>query len=86
MFLINDIFSRFERDNGVMMTVGEYFEKEKNYRLRYPYLPCIHLGNENKTNYIPIEVSDIRFPYMCSVLLLYETYHNKLRGHCGIAM
>lgn len=50
---------RFDRGNGVMMTVGEYFEKEKSYRLRYPHLPCIHLGNENRTNYIPIEICSI---------------------------
>lgn len=55
--IYNVMFSlRFDRGNGTMMTVGEYYEKEKNYRLRYPHLPCIHLGKRERTNYIPIEV------------------------------
>lgn len=38
------------------MTVAEYYEKVKGYRLRYPQLPCLHLGSLQRTMYMPIEV------------------------------
>lgn len=44
-------------ENGSEMTVGEYFAKEKRVPLRFPEMPCIHVGNDQKTIYLPLEVS-----------------------------
>ena len=37
------------------MTVAEYFE-EKYQKLRWPKLPCVHVGPPNRSIYYPIEV------------------------------
>lgn len=59
-----------EKKNGQkgQMSVAEYFEcrfkdGEFKERIRFPNLPCLHVGNKDKNRYIPIEVS--RF-YFCN--------------------
>ncbi|XP_044739268.1 protein argonaute-2-like isoform X2 [Chrysoperla carnea] len=51
--------SKFKLNDGQEMTVEEYFVKEKNYRLLYPNLPCLHVGNPNKKIYYPAELCTI---------------------------
>lgn len=50
------IFFRFKLDDGRSITIGEYFQKEKRYALRFPNLPCIHVGNPQKDICLPPEV------------------------------
>ncbi|GLD92496.1 hypothetical protein PINS_up001054 [Pythium insidiosum] len=48
----------FEDENGKRFSVAQYFAA--NYRrLRYPGLPCLHVGAVNKKTYLPIEVCRI---------------------------
>lgn len=48
----------FEDDSGAKVSVATYFSK--NYgTLRYPGLPCLHVGAMNKKNYLPMEVCHI---------------------------
>nr|WDW26278.1 AGO-2 [Amrasca biguttula biguttula] len=50
---------RFTLDNGQSITVGEYFQREKRYPLRFPNLPCIHVGNPQKDVCLPPELCTI---------------------------
>jgi len=49
----------FEQDDG-LITVEEYFKHAYNYELKYPFLPCIHLGSIHKTFYIPAELCEMK--------------------------
>ena len=42
---------------GKQVTVQQYFEKMLNIQLKYPSLPCLWVGNKERKNYVPIEVS-----------------------------
>nr|CCA27516.1 Argonaute2 (AGO2) putative [Albugo laibachii Nc14] len=51
-----DLF--FDDDSGAKVSVAAYFAK--NYGcLRYPGLPCLHVGAMQKKNYLPMEVCHI---------------------------
>eukprot|EP00158_Paraphelidium_tribonemae_P008813 Partr_v1_DN28691_c0_g1_i1_m49399 putative eukaryotic translation initiation factor 2c len=41
------------------ISVADYFLKQYNSALRFPYLPCLRVGNPARTVYLPIEVCDI---------------------------
>ncbi|XP_049838936.1 protein argonaute-2-like [Schistocerca gregaria] len=51
----------FKLDDGRQITVAEYFKREKNYTLRYPKLPCLHVGSLNRPNpiFLPVELCTI---------------------------
>ncbi|KAL3282466.1 hypothetical protein HHI36_005650 [Cryptolaemus montrouzieri] len=40
--------AKFRPDNGPEMTVEEYFARKKNYRLQYPLMPTIWVGNPQR--------------------------------------
>lgn len=46
----------FTMDDKKQMNVAQYYATQKNYRLRYPCLPCLHVGNPDRTVYIPVEL------------------------------
>lgn len=48
--------ARFVDEKGVNMTVLEYFERVKNTRLRFPDLPCLHVGSKIRNVYLPLEL------------------------------
>lgn len=39
------------------LSVLQYFKMTRNYTIKYPNLPCLHVGNVNKKTAIPIEVN-----------------------------
>lgn len=39
-----------------LITVTQYYKITRNYVVKYPNLPCLHVGNVNKKTAIPIEV------------------------------
>ena len=53
--LCDFIVYRFPLD-GHDCTVQNYFLKQYNMRLRYPHLPCLHVGPKEKRIFIPLEV------------------------------
>jgi hypothetical protein len=54
---------RFQWKNNQTVTVQEYYTREKNVSLRYPYLPCLHVGSLTRETpiYLPPEVRGILF-------------------------
>lgn len=39
------------------LNVVQYFKITRNYVIKYPNLPCLHVGNINKKTAIPVEVN-----------------------------
>ena len=57
-------FTRFAEDGETVieekeLSVEDYFKKQYNYVLKFPYLPCLKVGNPQKMVYLPMEVCDI---------------------------
>ncbi|KAL3659245.1 hypothetical protein V7S43_015823 [Phytophthora oleae] len=55
----------FENDEGQRMSIVQYFQKTYKMRLRYPKLPCLHVGAPQKKNYLPMEVCHIMGGQKC---------------------
>nr|CAB3454270.1 unnamed protein product [Digitaria exilis] len=49
----------FKSPSGARHTVIDYFKKRYNLELKFKYLPCLDVGSEQKSVYIPIEVCKI---------------------------
>ena len=41
--------------DGELLSIVDYFKKQYNLVLKYPKLPCLHVGARDKTTYIPME-------------------------------
>ena len=37
--------------------MAQYFREKYNLQLKYPHLPCLQVGQEQKHTYLPLEVS-----------------------------
>lgn len=37
--------------------MAQYFKQKYNLQLKYPHLPCLQVGQEQKHTYLPLEVS-----------------------------
>ncbi|GCB71283.1 hypothetical protein scyTo_0008799 [Scyliorhinus torazame] len=50
-----------QQENGqtVECTVAQYFKDKHKLNLRYPHLPCLQVGQEQKHTYLPLEVCNI---------------------------
>ncbi|KAI5080699.1 hypothetical protein GOP47_0003882 [Adiantum capillus-veneris] len=46
-------------DKGTMKSVVEYFQETYGYSIRYTGLPCLQVGNQQRPNYLPMEVCKI---------------------------
>ncbi len=42
------------------ITIEQYFSQEYGYRLKFPELPCIHVGNPSATVYLPMELAHLK--------------------------
>lgn len=49
---------QLENGQTVERTVAQYFREKYNLQLKYPHLPCLQVGQEQKHTYLPLEVSD----------------------------
>ncbi len=46
-------------EKGTMKSVTDYFRETYGYIIRHPFLPCLQVGNQNRPNYLPMEVCKI---------------------------
>lgn len=48
-----------QQENGqtIECTVAQYFKDKYKLILRYPHLPCLQVGQEQKHTYLPLEVT-----------------------------
>jgi eukaryotic translation initiation factor 2C len=51
--------AQFVDEDGTKMTVQQYFQQKKNIQLRYPNLPCLHVGSRVRNIYLPLELCEI---------------------------
>lgn len=40
-----------------MKSVVEYFHETYGFAIQHPYWPCLQVGNQQRPNYLPMEVS-----------------------------
>ncbi|KAM5573865.1 protein argonaute 1-like [Rosa sericea] len=46
-------------ERGTMKSVVEYFLETYGFAIQYPYWPCLQVGNQQRPNYLPMEVCKI---------------------------
>ncbi|MBW01334.1 Protein argonaute-1, partial [Eschrichtius robustus] len=46
---------QLESGQTVECTVAQYFKQKYNLQLKYPHLPCLQVGQEQKHTYLPLE-------------------------------
>uniref|UniRef100_A0A2K5RWS5 Argonaute RISC catalytic component 3 n=1 Tax=Cebus imitator TaxID=2715852 RepID=A0A2K5RWS5_CEBIM len=58
---ITTFYLNFFLENGqtVERTVAQYFREKYTLQLKYPHLPCLQVGQEQKHTYLPLEVCNI---------------------------
>lgn len=49
---------KFKTEERVEMTITQYMQSRK-YTIRYPNMPCLHIGNTVRTIYVPAELCSI---------------------------
>ena len=63
------LLSRFplQLDSGDVFdcSVVQYFNEKYKMNLRYPFLPCLQVGQEKKQTYLPLEVRDVPTSTLC---------------------
>ncbi|UIZ23911.1 hypothetical protein KXD40_009570 [Peronospora effusa] len=72
----------FENDDGQRMSIVQYFQKTYNIRLRYPSLPCLHVGAPQKKNYLPMEVCHIMAGQKCPRKVTDKQVANMIKFTC----
>ncbi|KAL4117510.1 hypothetical protein PRIC2_011501 [Phytophthora ramorum] len=72
----------FENDEGQRMSIAQYFQQTYNIRLRYPMLPCLHVGAPQKKNYLPMEVCHIMACQKCPRKVTDKQVANMIRFTC----
>ncbi|XP_014671419.1 PREDICTED: protein argonaute-2-like isoform X2 [Priapulus caudatus] len=61
-------------------TVSKYFKDTYKCVLKYPNLPCLHVGNPARNTYLPIEVCNIVAGQKCNKKLTEEQTTNMIRA------
>uniref|UniRef100_A0A8C7ZE26 Argonaute RISC catalytic component 3b n=1 Tax=Oryzias sinensis TaxID=183150 RepID=A0A8C7ZE26_9TELE len=56
---------QLENGQTVERTVAQYFREKYNLQLKYPHLPCLQVGQEQKHTYLPLEVCNIVVGQRC---------------------
>lgn len=56
-FFIFSFETKRDLKNSSKMNVVQYFKLVRNYVIKYPNLPCLHVGLVDKKIAIPIEVN-----------------------------
>ena len=51
---------RIKRENGEECTIEKHFKDTYDHQLEFPNYPCVHVGNPEKTIYLPIEMCMIK--------------------------
>jgi len=72
----------FENDDGERMSIVQYFQRTYNIRLRYPKLPCLHVGAPQKKNYLPMEVCHIMAGQKCPRKVTDKQVANMIKFTC----
>ncbi|KAI4810506.1 hypothetical protein KUCAC02_013446 [Chaenocephalus aceratus] len=58
-YRVCNVPSTVENGQTVERTVAQYFREKYSLQLKYPHLPCLQVGQEQKHTYLPLEVCNI---------------------------
>ena len=50
----------FLLENKSKVSIAQYFKDTYNYKIKYPKLPVVHVGDKKKSNYLPIELLKLK--------------------------
>jgi eukaryotic translation initiation factor 2C len=87
-YRVNKLSSRsadqttFKDDEGRTISVASYFASAYGVRLRYPQLPCLHVGALKGSNYLPLEVCNIVAGQKCPRKATDQQVANMIRFTC----
>ncbi|KAH0503134.1 Protein argonaute-3 [Microtus ochrogaster] len=56
-----DVIVKLENGQTVERTVAQYFREKYSLQLKYPHLPCLQVGQEQKHTYLPLEVRSANY-------------------------
>lgn len=88
MFLTSLFLCRFplQLENGqtVERTVAQYFREKYNLQLKYPHLPCLQVGQEQKHTYLPLEVRVNKLLFLFFFFLLGFDLNSKYDEICSV--
>ena len=52
------VYHSFPVDQGgTVKSVIQYFQETYGFAIQHTYLPCLQVGNQQRPNYLPMEVS-----------------------------
>lgn len=43
-------------EGGIVKSVVQYFQETYGFAIQHTYLPCLQVGNQQRPNYLPMEV------------------------------
>lgn len=72
----------FTDDDGKRVSIVQYFQQAYKLRLRYPKLPCLHVGAPQKKNYLPMEVCHIMGGQKCPRKVTDNQVANMIKFTC----
>lgn len=55
-----------------MKSVVRYFQETYGFAIQHLSLPCLQVGNQQRPNYLPMEVS---YCYYNMLFVLYDAFH-----------
>lgn len=76
---LNDL--TFDQD-GIRVSVVQYFRQQYNYLLKYTHWPCLQAGNASRPTYLPMEVCNIAKGQRYTSKLNEHQVRNILRLAC----
>lgn len=56
----NPVQQKFKLETGEELSVDAYFKRQYDYDIKHKSLPCIHVGDPKKRNYLPMECLELK--------------------------
>lgn len=86
-FLLVRFPLQLENGHTVERTVAQYFREKYNLQLKYPHLPCLQVGQEQKHTYLPLEVRVMISDYFLAkisvhICSMFATITSQLHKPC----
>jgi len=58
-------------DRGTVKTVVQYFLETYGFSIQHTSLPCLQVGNQQRPNYLPMEVSGLAQLHLYFIIFIY---------------
>ena len=71
-------------EDDTEVTIKDYFKAQYSYEIKFPFLPCVHVGKLNGTNFLPIELVEIKKQLAPSNKPLSEAESTKMKQETAL--